>query len=137
MVPICAFHSKKIIAKLLKQYVEFLKENNISLKEGSVLSMISKLKAKGLTADDALKKAAEYNRFTDQERNMRHFAEGTKPDLLEGKLGHVIASIYKEYEKLLRGSNSLDFDDLLLFGVKLFSQQQKASTWCQHVLVDE
>ncbi|TFK81255.1 UvrD-helicase-domain-containing protein [Polyporus arcularius HHB13444] len=132
-----ADESKKIIAKLLKQYVEFLKENNISLKEGSVLSMISKLKAKGLTADDALKKAAEYNRFTDQERNMRHFAEGTKPDLLEGKLGHVIASIYKEYEKLLRGSNSLDFDDLLLFGVKLFSQQKQASTWCQHVLVDE
>ncbi|KAI0714341.1 P-loop containing nucleoside triphosphate hydrolase protein [Cerioporus squamosus] len=132
-----ADESKKIVAKLLKQHEEFLKENNISLKEGSVLSMISKLKAKGLTADDALKKVAEYNKFSDEERNLRHFANKTKPDLLEGKLGHVIASIYKEYEKTLRGSNGLDFDDLLLFGVKLFAQQKKASSWCQHVLVDE
>lgn len=137
MVPICALHSKKILAKLLKQHEEFLKENNITLKDGSVLSMISKLKAKGLTADDALKKAAEYNKFSDEERMMRHLAQGTKPDPLEGKLGHVIATVYKEYEKMLRGSNSLDFDDLLLFGVKLFAQQKKASSWCQHVLVDE
>lgn len=137
MVPICGFYSKKIIAKLLKQHEEFLKDNNISMKEGSMMSLISKLKAKGLTADDALKKVEELSRFSDQELAMRHLAEQTKPDILEGKLGRVIAKVYKEYEKSLRGSNSLDFDDLLLFGVKLFAQHKKASTWCQHVLVDE
>lgn len=137
MIPICMFCSKKIVAKLLKQHQEFLINNNISLKDGSLLSFISKVKAKGLTADDALKKVAEYSKTSEQERALRHMANKTKPDILEGKLGEIIASVYKEYEKSLRESNSLDFDDLLLFGVKLFAQHKKASSWCQHVLVDE
>ncbi|KAF8896349.1 P-loop containing nucleoside triphosphate hydrolase protein [Infundibulicybe gibba] len=48
-----------------------------------------------------------------------------------------VAGIYEKYERLLRQSNSLDFDDLLLFGVQLFTQHKRAVSWCQHILVDE
>lgn len=54
-----------------------------------------------------------------------------------GDLGRIIATIYKEYEKTLRSTNSLDFDDLLVYGVKLFGKHRKAAAWCRHVLVDE
>ncbi|KAG1762716.1 P-loop containing nucleoside triphosphate hydrolase protein [Suillus occidentalis] len=49
----------------------------------------------------------------------------------------VFAEIYRDYEKTLRTNNSLDFDDLLLFGVRLFSQHPRYAAWCQHILVDE
>lgn len=135
-VPICAVGSKKIIVKLLKPFQEFLKEKNITLEAGTVQSMISKVKAKGLTADDALKKVAELNALSLEERK-RRIMLNIKPELLEGDLGQVVATVYKNYEKTLRESNSLDFDDLLLFGVKLFESHKQASAWCQHVLVDE
>ena len=60
-----------------------------------------------------------------------------KGDILEGDLGEIIATVYKDYEKTLRETNSLDFDDLLVFGVKMFAGHKKASSWCRHVLVDE
>jgi DNA helicase-2/ATP-dependent DNA helicase PcrA len=48
-----------------------------------------------------------------------------------------VSDIYENYEKALKRSNSLDFDDLLLFGVKLFRNHPKAVDWCSHVLIDE
>ncbi|KAI0749394.1 P-loop containing nucleoside triphosphate hydrolase protein [Daedaleopsis nitida] len=130
-----ADESKKIIAKLLKEHEAILAEYNMTLKEGTLQSMISKLKAKGLTADDALAKVAEFAALSQEEQARRLL--NRKADILEGKLGRIVATVYKEYEKTLRESNSLDFDDLLLFGVKLFAKHKKASSWCKHVLVDE
>ena len=133
--------SKKIVAKLLKPYQERLKGRNLTLKEGTVLSQISKLKAKGLSADDTLAKVAEANGRPQEERVRRAMERvvngGDKGSLLEGDLGEIIAAIYKDYEKTLREANSLDFDDLLVFGVKMFAGHKKASAWCRHVLVDE
>ena len=133
--------SRKIVAKLLKPYQERLKGRNLTLKEGTVLSQISKLKAKGLSADDTLVKVAEANARAQEERVRRAMERvvngGDKGSLLEGDLGEIIAAIYKEYEKTLREANSLDFDDLLVFGVKMFAGHKKASAWCRHVLVDE
>ena len=133
--------SKKIVAKLLKPYQGRLKGRNLTLKEGTVLSQISKLKAKGLSADDTLAKVAEANARPQEERVSRAMERavngGDKGSLLEGDLGEIIAAIYKDYEKTLREANSLDFDDLLVFGVKMFAGHKKASAWCRHVLVDE
>ena len=133
--------SKKIVAKLLKPYQERLKGRNLTLKEGTVLSQISKLKAKGLSADDTLAKVAEANARPQEDRVRRAMERvvngGDKGSLLEGDLGEIIAAIYKDYEKTLREANSLDFDDLLVFGVRMFAGHKKASAWCRHVLVDE
>ncbi|TBU33526.1 P-loop containing nucleoside triphosphate hydrolase protein [Dichomitus squalens] len=134
-----ADESKKIVAKLLKPHQGRLKGRNLTLKEATVLSMISKLKAKGMTADDALAKVAEANARPAEERIRRRMERGANDNanLLEGDLGEIIAAIYKEYEKTLREANSLDFDDLLVFGVRMFAGHKKASAWCRHVLVDE
>lgn len=107
------------------------------MKEATVLSVISKLKAKSLTADDALKLVEKANARSMEERMKRIIEKGAKREILEGDFGEIIAIVYKDYEKTLRETNSLDFDDLLVFGVKMFAGHKKASSWCQHVLVDE
>ncbi|KAK2460322.1 hypothetical protein APHAL10511_007711 [Amanita phalloides] len=124
-----ADESKRIIRQLLTKYREFLASRNMTIKEETIMSKISKAKAKSITAD---KFAAEVEQ-TLRERGMQSFDEMFPPDILE----KISAEVYQEYEKLLRRNNALDFDDLLLFGVQMFKAQRKAVTWCQHVLVDE
>ncbi|KAJ7229193.1 P-loop containing nucleoside triphosphate hydrolase protein [Mycena pura] len=120
-----ADESKKIISGLLKPYKDYMSSKDISLKDGTVLSLISKAKAKGLTAKDFI---AEYRK------------PGKAPSSAfdpQDDIQHIVGNIYQDYEKSLRRSNSLDFDDLLLFGVKLFAGHPPATSWCSHVLVDE
>lgn len=49
----------------------------------------------------------------------------------------IVAEVYVEYEATLRKNNALDFDDLLVYGVQLFSENPSTVDWCQHILVDE
>ena len=49
----------------------------------------------------------------------------------------VSMQLYAEYETALRESNSLDFDDLLVFGLRLFREVPKVLESCRHILVDE
>ncbi|KAI0635844.1 UvrD-helicase-domain-containing protein [Trametes polyzona] len=130
-----ADESKKIMTKLLDPHKDTFANANITLKPNTVLAIISKVKAKGWTAADARRRVEERNAETFQQRQARLLTE--KPDLWEGEIGNILADVYKNYERILRESNSLDFDDLLLFGVKLFRNHAKASSWCRHVLVDE
>ncbi|KAH7884318.1 P-loop containing nucleoside triphosphate hydrolase protein [Phlebopus sp. FC_14] len=109
--------SKKIVANLLKDHFT---SSELTIKEGLVSSMISKAKAKG-----------------DRPRDMyRHAAKGAKSKLPK-PLQHLVADVYEEYENFLRQNNSLDFDDLLVFGVRLFTENPQHTKWCRHVLVDE
>ena len=58
-----------------------------------------------------------------------------------GQLERVTAIVWPRYEALLRENNALDFDDLLLFAVRLFEVNDDALNWWQdrfeHILVDE
>ena len=112
------FSSKKIITKLLEPIKPSLESASIFLKEGMILSLISKAKAKGHSADDLLS-------FT---------GASTKPLLY---IDRTVAAIYKSYEGALRRANALDFDDLLVFGLKLFREWPDSVGWCKYVLVDE
>ena len=53
----------------------------------------------------------------------------------------VIARVYKEYERLLRQANALDFDDLLIQPINLFEEVphllERYQERFQHILVDE
>ncbi|KAJ6530358.1 P-loop containing nucleoside triphosphate hydrolase protein [Mycena vulgaris] len=118
--------SKKIISGLLKPYKDFLSSSDLSLKDGTVLSYISKAKSKGLTAKDFIAEHSKAN-------NHRKSSDFDPQDDIQ----RLVGKLYQEYEKSLRQSNSLDFDDLLLFGVKLFTEHPPATNWCRHVLVDE
>ncbi|KAJ7713348.1 P-loop containing nucleoside triphosphate hydrolase protein, partial [Mycena maculata] len=121
-----ADESKKIILGLLKLHKDFLSSRDIALKDGTVLSIISKAKSKGLSAKEFI---AEHSKSSNS-----HPSPDFDP---QEDIQRIVGSIYRDYEKSLRRSNSLDFDDLLLFGVRLFAEHPPATNWCRHVLVDE
>jgi superfamily I DNA/RNA helicase len=52
---------------------------------------------------------------------------------------HLISTIqiYRQYEEKLREHGSLDFDDLLVYGLKLFRKSPGILSDCKHILVDE
>lgn len=110
--------SKKILARLLKERKDELVASRISLKEGAVLSEISKAKAKGESPESMAIRAAQ----------------DAHPET--SPLG-IIAELYAEYELSLREAKSLDFDDLLVFGLRLFRQEPDILESCHHILVDE
>jgi DNA helicase-2/ATP-dependent DNA helicase PcrA len=120
--------SKKIVSTLLKAYNGFLEEKKLSLKEGTVLSMISKAKAKAQTSSDFFAKIKRQSQNAKKPQ-----ATVVPPNDVE----FLVAEIYEMYERTLRRNNSLDFDDLLLFGVRLFTEHRQIVDWCKHVLVDE
>lgn len=45
--------------------------------------------------------------------------------------------LYAEYEAALREANSLDFDDLLVYALRLFQTVPRVLQSCFHILVDE
>lgn len=90
----------------------------MSLKEGAVLSEISKAKAKGETPEKMALRAEQ------------------DPNAATSPLT-IIAELYGEYEIALREAGALDFDDLLLFGLRLFREHPGILESCFHILVDE
>lgn len=105
---------KKIIAKLLKGHAEALKAKKLEMQPSFVQSSISQAKSKALSPADLDAEAEERD-----------------------DIGHITAQLYEEYDATLRKNNSLDFDDLLLFGVRLFERAPHIVATCQHILVDE
>ena len=100
-------------------YKVVLKELNISkdvINSNQSRNQISLLKNKMITPEEQLKKART---------------------VFEKRL----ADIYKVYEEMLRQNNALDFDDLLLYPLKIFEDYPKILTKYQnlwkYVLVDE
>ncbi|KAH0585176.1 hypothetical protein H2248_008432 [Termitomyces sp. 'cryptogamus'] len=126
-----ADESRKIIAAILKKHKDYLEERRIVLTENGAQSIISKAKAKGQTPNEVLRKAGvtrirSVNAPPDSNDAPRH-----------NQLEYVVGITYEEYELTLRRNNSLDFDDLLLYGVKLFRGFKQTVSWCKYVLVDE
>ncbi|KAG2149079.1 P-loop containing nucleoside triphosphate hydrolase protein, partial [Suillus bovinus] len=119
--------SKRIVTKLLKPYEDFLSSKDIQVNASTLCSLISRAKSKGETPEDVM--PCKEGRHVSSKAA---FSKSTNEDFQR-----VFAEIYRDYEKTLRKSNSLDFDDLLLFGVRLFSQHPRYAAWCQHILVDE
>jgi len=123
--------SKKLVLALLKPYTEYVKKHDIEVKEGRVAFSISRAKAKGQSAAEFLKEVDEK-----ESANRRFFKPGDpKQDLKT--MEKIIAEVYIGYEQVLQDNNALDFDDLLVYGVRLFKSHQQAVLWCRHILVDE
>ncbi|KAG2070745.1 UvrD-helicase-domain-containing protein [Suillus decipiens] len=119
--------SKRIVAKLLKPYSDFLLSKDIQVNVSTLCSLISRAKSKGETPKDVMPR-----------KESRHVSsKAISPQSTNKDFQRIFAEIYCDYEKTLRQSNSLDFDDLLLFGVRLFSRHPRYAAWCQHILVDE
>ncbi len=82
----------------------------------AVLNFISTAKDKLMTPEDCSKQASDFR---------------------ESKM----AELYKEYQKRLRSSNALDFDDIIMQTVRLLQTDEEALSYCQnrfkYVCVDE
>ena len=126
--PNSMFRSKKIIATALKTYEKDLKDASITLEPSTVASLISKAKARGLSASDFL---------ADAVAKARH--RGPPPPGSKHPISSevIVGEVYTTYEATLRRDGALDFDDLLVYGVKLFQGHPSTVDWCDHILVDE
>lgn len=113
------------MTKILKRHKLLAGSNKTTLKELEILSLISKAKAIGITSSDVM------NERPNTLRTSKHKETKTRANFTSS-----LAEVYRDYEEALRHNHSLDFDDLLLFGVKLFSRRDIVD-WCKHVLVDE
>ncbi|KAK0500348.1 P-loop containing nucleoside triphosphate hydrolase protein [Armillaria luteobubalina] len=113
---------KKIISGLLKEQKDYMASKDIEIQPGNLQSKISKFKARGLSADNVLIMTPPV-----------HPNEHNTVLILD----RLIAELYGGYQETLKKNNSLDFDDLLIVGLRLFSGHRKAVSWCKHVLVDE
>ncbi|EKM58321.1 uncharacterized protein PHACADRAFT_193443 [Phanerochaete carnosa HHB-10118-sp] len=143
-----ADESKKIVGKMLKEpdLKEFLKRCSITLSEGTISSRISQAKAKGLSPHDLLDSfhASSHTSSKGKVKEKSFFALTTehlehelKSCNIKETIDFVVANLYANYELILRDHNALDFDDLLVYGVRLFSENPQVGRWCTHVLVDE
>ncbi|KAG8921353.1 hypothetical protein FRC02_000289 [Tulasnella sp. 418] len=109
-----ADESKKIVLKIILTHIEA--KEIIDIKDSVIRSMISTAKSKAQTP-----------------AQLRQ--ESKRPGGDQQKL--VVAEIYEEYEEALRQNNSLDFDDLLVYGVRLFDKAPAVLKDIEHILVDE
>ncbi len=61
--------------------------------------------------------------------------------LIKGNFAEIVAKVYREYQRLLRTYEALDFDDLLMLGVKLLQNSEPVAKKYQEkylqVLIDE
>jgi len=102
---------------LMREICKYLNIDTKKMNERSILSVISKAKDEMLSPDEFTKNAGrDYN---------------------QGKY----AAAYTEYQKRLKASNAMDFDDLIYRTVELFQTNQEALSYYQnrfrYIMVDE
>jgi DNA helicase-2/ATP-dependent DNA helicase PcrA len=101
---------------IVREILHDLNYDERQLSPGAALDEISKAKNALLTPDQYLAGAAALN-------------------------GERLANVYREYEKRLRGSNGLDFDDLIVQTIRLLQEDVEVRTRYQnkfqYILVDE
>ena len=102
--------------KLIKTCIRDLNINEKQYSARAVISFISKLKDELISYEEALEQSYDY-----RARNM--------------------ARVYELYQKRLRSSNSMDFDDLIYITVKMFINNpdvlERYQTRFKYILVDE
>lgn len=128
--------SKKIIGAALKKIQPDLKARHIALKDAQVQSEISKAKARNEDPAGMLRRAKAMGSkgevllvIAEVSNRVLHKALSVADTLL--------GQLYEQYETALRNSDCLDFDDLLLYGVKLFTKAPGILSKVRHILVDE
>ncbi len=109
-----------------------------------------------LDEDDAIRvikeatKAADFDTKYFEPKKIKHAISNIKRNMLSARdfslkqhdyFESVVSSIYIRYEKLLKGNNALDFDDLIMLTVKLLKEHDDIAYYYKdkfhYVLVDE
>lgn len=104
----------------------------MTIAEGQIATAISKAKAKGYSATTYSQEVMPSVKNISKSKFSSDSTGGEKKCIEQ-----IIAEVYTGYEQILKQNNALDFDDLLIYGVRLFSQHNESVIWCKHILVDE
>ncbi|MEO7298878.1 MAG: UvrD-helicase domain-containing protein [Verrucomicrobiota bacterium] len=133
---VCTFHS--LCVRILRQHIERLgyKRNFVIYDESEQLSAIKKIlshvSAKGEKTDPAAVLSL-LSRFKNGGERAAAFAEPSVAALAQ--------HIRLKYESALRACNAVDFDDLILLTLKLFTEHPETLEACRakyrYVMVDE
>lgn len=133
---ICTFHS--LCVRILRQHIEKLgyKRNFVIYDESEQLSAVKKIlaqiSAKGEKTDPAAVLSL-LSRFKNGGENAVAFADASVRALAQ--------HIRLRYESALRACNAVDFDDLILLTLKLFTEHPDALESCRekyrYVMADE
>jgi len=131
------FHA--ICAKVLRQEADVLPfDKNFVIMDADDQRSIVKRILKDLNLDDKLYPPNALHAIISNAKNQLTGVE----DFTPGNYREEVARrVYEKYESALRNSNAVDFDDLLLWTVRLFEENPSIrdgySKRFQHVLVDE
>jgi len=132
---ICTFHS--LCVRILRQHIEKLgyKRNFVIYDESEQLSAIKKILSHVSTKGEKIDAGAILGRLS----KIKNAADGAgAPNDNESA---VARHIRPRYESALRACNAVDFDDLLLLVLRLFTEYPEALEACRakyrYVMVDE
>src|SRR5215475_774382 len=136
---ISTFHS--LCVRILRREIEALNyTRDFTIYDESDQIQVVKAAMKDLKVDDRLVTAKTIQSRISHAKNHGKTPQNLLDDSWEPSW-EFTANVFNEYEKRLRKSNALDFDDLLIRTVELFDKfpqaAEKYSTRFQYVMVDE
>ena len=131
------FHA--ICARILRSEADALPfDNNFVIMDADDQQSIVKRVLKDLNIDDKLYRPASIHSAISNAKNAMQGPGEVKTRTYREE---ITKRVYEQYEKILRSSNAVDFDDLLLWSVRLFEENpaisEKYGRRFEHVLVDE
>ena len=131
------FHA--ICARVLRQEADVLPfDKNYVIMDADDQKSIVKRILKDLNLDDKLYPPNAMHAIISDAKNQLIAVEGFIANTYREEIGK---RVYERYETTLRNSNALDFDDLLLWAVRLFEEhpdiRKRYSKRFEHVLIDE
>jgi DNA helicase-2/ATP-dependent DNA helicase PcrA len=126
-------------ARLLRREVKYLPyESNFVIMDADDQLSIIKRCIKELNLDDKMYRPTSVHAAISNAKNNLFLPENFPARSYREE---VIARIYQRYQQLLQSSNGVDFDDLLLWAVKLLQDnppvRERYAHRFEHVLVDE
>ena len=131
------FHA--ICARILRSEAGALPfDNNFVIMDADDQQAIIKRVLKDLNIDDKLYRPNSIHSAISNAKNAMQDPGEVKTRTYREE---IVKRVYEQYEKILRSSNAVDFDDLLLWSVRLFEEnpqiREKYGQRFEHVLVDE
>jgi DNA helicase-2/ATP-dependent DNA helicase PcrA len=131
------FHA--ICARILRREAERLPFNsNFVIMDADDQTSIVRRILKDLNIDEKLYSPASIH---NQISNAKNALTGPESFASRTYREEVAKRVFEQYEKVLRESNAVDFDDLLMWSVRLFEQnpdlRESYGKRFEHVLVDE
>lgn len=131
------FHS--ICARILRREASAMPfDSNFVIMDASDQQSIVKRVLKDLNIDEKINRPSSIRNIISKAKNAMQGPGELKTRTYREE---IAKRVYEQYEKILRNSNAVDFDDLLMWTVRLFEEnpqiREKYGKRFEHVLVDE